>query len=342
MKLRWGLIVLTFLFLAACGRPRAEPPADRFVQGSYAYPFLENRLFVVDISRPDRPHRVAQLDLGTRIVRVRAAGEFAYALRHAEIASVPGQIVLPGGLVVIDVADPERPAVVGALTAPDYPHLLHQPAGALDWLLVADYSTLYTVDVRRPDLPTLRTTDPLLENAPGLETLLQPTDRLIGLGGGCSMRSPSCIGLAAQFDLHNGRPALASIERLDFPIYDAAVAGHILYTAGRGLAFAPLDDLSALAGSYRQAPYGYYQSLLAAADGYLFLATDHRLLVFDLADPLDPRPIAEVEVAPEGSYFLDLARQDDRLFLISSAGLLVIDISDPAAPRTSGFVDLTS
>lgn len=84
---------------------------------------------------------------------------------------------------------------------------------------------------------------------------------------------------------------------------------------------------------------------LAVAEGRLFAAVGERLVVFDIADPLGPAPIAEIALSGWASR-LEVAPSGTLVYAAFTAprseGIDLIDIASPAAPRVVGRIDVDS
>lgn len=153
------------LLMMLCSGAAAAPPAAQagmtldmvghlggdngavFVQGSYAYATFNRELAVLDLSDPTHPARVGYVALPGFAHDVHVVGGYAYVTNYHD------QYMGGGDLVVVSVADPAGPVIVGSVTSQINDTRSAHIAGNYAYL-VGDNAGLAVIDISDPTDPT--------------------------------------------------------------------------------------------------------------------------------------------------------------------------------------------
>jgi hypothetical protein len=330
----WSFTAIFILLVTACQSPPAE--VNRFLYGDLAIVPFERSLKFIDVSRPTQPRMTASLEIGSPIRQVILFDHYAAVLRMEDFDYVANNLSAPGGIAFVDLTNPKSPAIIGEITQPAYPNTLFVVENTA---YVSDYLGVYRLDISNPANPILIEHFPA-ETSNGNLVFVQQNDGVLSLGGNCNFRSGGCQGDIAIYLLQNNRLEQQQQLSIDLPVYDAVVKDGFLYTIGRGFAAAPFDHPEQLEQHHQSENFAFYQGKIISNDQNLFAIGDHRLLVLDVSNPLQPTPIGIESSAPEGTYFLDLAYQEPYVLMVSQYGLHVLDVTDPAAPLGAAFLGL--
>lgn len=250
---------------------------------------------------------------------VAVSGDYAYAT----------QVHISPGLVVIDVADPQHPRVRGSVP-------LNWPSDVVvtgSIALASSENGLHTIDIRKPDAPTIISSLGLPTRAWGIQ--------IVG------SLAYVCDGPAGLYVIDITDPAqLQIVGSVDTPnhAYAVAVAGTLAYVAdaGGGLQVVDVADptLPQLIGSVAVT----HAVDLAVVGNYAFVVDrlGSSLVVVDLTDPTHPQVVSEF-AALASPY--KLAVHGTLAYLTAEGqlnGIMVIDISDPLQPSLVGWQAMSS
>lgn len=121
------------------------------------------------------------------------------------------------------------------------------------------------------------------------------------------------------------------------------VTGEVLYMA-QGLRIETADLADAEQPRF-QATMAFTETVaaLSLAQGHLLAAVGNRMVILDLSNPLQPRPVAEIGLSGIGAQLKPDAR-GTRVYASNSrpGGIDVIDLALPLAPRLSSHIDLNA
>jgi hypothetical protein len=299
-----------------------------------------------DLSLPEAPERIAELDLGFS-----AAGDY-----RAAMAVRDGLLVaqLLDGLHVLDVSAPERPRQVGRRVAVASSGEREQLVLAGRWAILGTQdgdSELTLIDVSTPSLPRVETSVAVsfgtywfatndTGDAVAVSTLAQADysdGNFHGTGAGAAV-----LRLA-----DGGLPSLYGRMHLPFDVTALDCGGAWCYFAEQGIGGGSLQalDLTSpreprLAGDITW-PEGV--SALAVHGNVVVGISAQHLLVADVSDPGRPRaaasqPLGEqlVSLTLDGGYAFITDRRrslDAREDSAVPLDLLVLDLADPTRPR---------
>jgi len=327
--------------------------SDVFALDGMAYVTAARSFIVIDCREPAQPRKLGNAYVLPADILVR--GSLAYLPTH-------------DGLHILDVSDPLAPRQVGhwVTNANTYDVVLRG-----DVAFVTGSELLHVVDVHGPALPTLLGERPIPGGALDLDL---SGDLLLGtFGGGEGLRLIDVADPAAPVD--KGSLALPgdprALRALGGRVYVSSAEGGLRVidiadpAAPRELtpwsaAPAPVDlrlaGDRALVWSFAQARLldlrpatrgallgGWAPDPLLApavtavdlADGRAYVAHEERLTVLDLADPLQPRVLAEAKLDGPVSA---LAVRRGLAYLADEASLTILGLDNPAKPRKLGEV----
>ena len=234
-------------------------------------------------------------------------------------------------LRIVDVSEPTRPAVRGALAVPGRIWSIH-PAGARLYL-AGGLDGLHIVDVSDPDTPTLLATHPTAGQALGVTTS-GATALVINLMSGLEI-----------VDVSDGAaPVLVHTE--DTPGYQWGIGGggsRILVVdqpSGVHLFDVSAPDAPVLQGVY--AGEHPAQAVTAGDDGraYIVQAGSGVVEIVDTADPAQPSLLGSYAPSRPGGRMQRVAVRGGGMAVpVGADGVEWIDVSDPAAPSLAATVD---
>ncbi len=341
---------LSILFLAACARSTPRPSsastcAPGFVQGNYAYVGFGNAFVVLDVSNPASPARAGAWALPGPVTDVCLIGSTAY-VSHASNYD-PSGAYLHGGMRIIDISNPAKPAEVSYYLYEDsFPTSV---AVASDYAYLTDWAGLQVVDISRPARPRR------------VGFLAGQGYQVAAAGGyayvtweGCSMRSP-CNG---KFRIVNvsDPAALSEAAVFNYPkvaVSAVEVAGRYAYLVVGGLRIFDVSSPTSPAEvAFLASAAGFPHGLAVAGDHAYYLDYSQTLNAPVIVDvdvsnraapvtagqwPLSPATLSTQNIALAGRYAFVTANgclSSD----YSDCGnfLLVVDVSAPAAPAEVG------
>ena len=322
------------IFIGGCETSPLE--INRFLYGQYAIVPYEKTLHIIDLSRPTNPQIVSSLEIGSPIANVVLFDTYAAVLRREEINYASINDSSPGGIVFVDLTRPENPQIISELAEPVHPNTFYK-VGQTGY--VSGYDGEFEINLVSVANPHATKK---IEPTPGSITwvYVQQDDDVLAMGGGCNFRTGYCQGKIKTYEVGNGRLTGSQTESINIPIYDAVVMNDTLYTIGRGVAAAPFNRPIELEKHHLPENIAFHQGKIIGDGRYLYAVGDHRLVILDTADPLNPTPVGIEESAPRGTFFRDLVYQEPYVTLISQYGLHVIDMTHPDQPRGAAFLPL--
>ena len=285
--------------------------------GGYAYLGDEDGLRIIGIGDPQVPVEVGLQALPSAAFGVALVGGRAY------VSDVNN------GLRVVDVTDPVSPVeedilATGSITVKA--RVAGSYAYVCQWEeFIGGFGGLKIIDLHDPAAP----------QEVGSFTPAAPPDLFQGFTG-LAVQG----GYVFAIDDYNGMwiidvsdpsaPFQETYLGLDSYPVDIAVREGYAYVTIKGTE----DNLLIFDVSNPAAPVrvGSFASsgMIAAADGYLYLATWYTLLVVDVSDPATP---TEVAAAPLFTYMAyAIALEGDRIHIATFDGLRIFDVSDPVTP----------
>ena len=234
-------------------------------------------------------------------------------------------------LRIVDVSEPTRPALRGALAVSGRIWSIH-PAGARLYL-AGGLDGLHIVDVSDPDAPTLLATHPTAGQALGVTTS-GATALVINLMSGLEI-----------VDVSDGAaPVLVHTE--DTPGYQWGIGGggsRILVVdqpSGVHLFDVSAPDAPVLQGVY--AGEQPAQAVTAGDDGraYIVQAVSGVVEIVDTADPAQPSLLGSYAPSRPGGRMQRVAVRGGGMAVpVGEDGIEWIDVSDPAAPSLTAAHD---
>lgn len=288
--------------------------ADVEVSGDYAYVSCGD-LVVVDVSNPQTPKIIADIDSPGAAHAVAIAGDCAY---------VAGTY----GLQVIGIENPEDPQEIGSMDAPAGYRIAVTVDG--NHAYVADGSGgVEVIDITSPDSPWLAVDVPTLGFCRGV--VLSGGRAYLPTAPNHMMPAFTGIQIIAFAGLEHS-PVLGAIGTPGVAA-DVVVSGSYSYVADG------IDGLQVIDVGFPEEPQitGAANTPgdaagVAISGHWVYVAdSGSGLQVVDVADPADPQIVGHVDtpgwarhVAIQGAYAYVA---DD------STGLQIIDITDPEAPQ---------
>ena len=270
----------------------------------------------VAAAQPRSPELAGSADAPADLVAL--GGDFAYAAAG-------------DALRVVDLSDPTRPALRGALTAPGRIWSIHAAGGRL--YLAGGLEGLFIVDAADPDAPELLATHPTAGQALGVTT-----------SGSRALVINLMSGLEIVDVSDGAAPVLVHTE--DTPGYQWGIGGggtHVLVAdqpSGVHLFDFSEPETPVLQGVYAGAQPA--QSVTAGDDGraYVVLAGSGVVEIIDMADPSNPRLAGSHAPARAGGRTQRVAVGGGGMAVpVGEDGFEWVDVSDPAAPALAATVD---
>ena len=311
---------------------------------------------IVDISRPDAPKESGSMETGHSISELAVSGDrllaltgdqlLVYALNKEASAQALADLDLPErvtdivvddgkaylaandtGLIVVDVAEPTAPRILGSLKT-------LQPA----YSLAVDGATAYlstregleVIDVAEPAVPRRIGSLPF-SNDCGCGVVI--IDKLAVVAARPGLR---------VIDVSNPRSP-RQVGSLDMPVSArlAANGKHVLAPGSGGLAIIDVGDPTSptLVGR-ATLPHESSFKAIEVDEGVAYVTNGSEgLWIGDVSDPRWPRQLASLAL-PGGTF--SLARDQDTLWVgslprgDSPFGLQAVDVGDPSRPRFLG------
>jgi len=273
--------------------------------------FLE----IVDLSTPSEPTTRGITDLPQRWTdRIVVGQGIAYALMHRVVQ-------------IVDTEDLASPEVVGSLELRGYGEDLALTRSLLQVTEESGGVEIFDVSDDRK---------------PRLLGVVETTDRALGISaaGWTTYVSDAAAGLLV-LDVSDPRQPV-EISRIGGPagsdgysseVLDLTVANGLAYVAdwGAGVQVVDVSDPSRprFVGNEAARAAG-----VAVSANNLYVSGSPGLEVFDLSDPVQPRPMGVWE---GGNRPAGIEVSGDLLYLMDDWGLYVLDVTDPTDPFLLGF-----
>lgn len=285
------------------------------------------RIAIYDLRRPEAPQQVALTAPFPEVVKGLAVdGDRLVAVGWGAYVEASGY------LIVLDIADPARPRVLGqrSLEPVNFPGAV-ATRGGLVYLLDEGAGKLHVIDATDPaDIRFDRTV--AVGPVDMEDRLYLAGDRLWMTSGGLDLVAFDLVGPAAPREIGRFAPS-------GEPLVDVAFAGDLAYATDEA-GFLHVVDIRSPAAMARVfgVHVGPEAASIAAGDGYLHVVRSYGVTTLTLANPRRPEPIGTLEIDDVlglGTYtrtHIGMAR--GHVFLISDDGTLrAIDYADPANPE---------
>lgn len=326
-----SFFLTTIIFTACRSQPAPEFPAGAFGHDHYVYIGNEYQVQVYDVSRADDLRLIASWDVPGRVRRIVTDGSKAYVIHRPSSDSWLSETTpADGGVQLVDISQPDRPQIQG---------YFHDRSGAEDLFLhgklvyVADWEGLYVVEWSVPDKP--RELINLSQRSGSIEV---DGALLLGVWGGCGMRSGPCTGGLWLVDISQPQKPLflGEISSEQSPAYDIALlktpTNQYALVAGRGLWVVDISN-PALPQEvvFQEVTDGFYHSRIVVKEHYAILASDANIRVYDMSQPEKPLLIGQMEwYSPP----LDMMLASDgyHVYVATWDGLSIVDVRDPQRP----------
>jgi len=320
------LIPLLIVFLAGCNR--AEPMADGFLQGKFAYIADENRVLILNIANEAEPEQVADVTLPGEVVKVVVDGPFLYIAHQPAVwNTVEGPPET--GLQIVDITDPTQPILRGFFRATSIPT---DVAVRGDVAYLADWDHIVVVDVSDKD----NLTAPFTIKG-GANSVFVSGARLYASNGSCSFRTSYCGGVLNIFDVTNPlRPYAAGDLTVDqLPGHDVVIADDYALIAGRGVWVVNVADEENLLvnGRYALEEDTLYPAKIVVQDNIAYSLHYNGLHLLDISQPTMPTLLGQYNT---DNYLRDLTVRGDTIYLVGWNGLEIVNVADPATPQQIG------
>ena len=328
--------VLLFLcLLPACQQPEAVDGG--FLSGNYALVPHNNTVHVVNISDPEDPRFVTQIELPGKADTVQIFGQRATI---DYLTLLDGGGFSPGGLQIVDLSQPKEPVLLGQMTLEDF---------STELLLVEDQAFRATYD----HIDSLNLEDPgnvYIDTSFGsrANALASSDSELLAVWGGCGIRAPRCAAQLTRYALADSPPLTAKDELTitEMPGYDLLMVGDYAVVGGYGvwvtnLAQSPLEVSSRLA--FEGNPY--YETQLAHQENILYVLQDSTLHLLDSTKLPEltevgsitlPHPLAKLTVRGAFAYIAGESLAG------GSGELFIVDVSDATRPFLVSRYDPTN
>lgn len=298
------------------GRVPAPSGSEMVVADGTAY-IIHDELYLYDIHDQGHPRHTGVLRLRSSLVHVDVVGPWLYTTSSQ-------------GLSVWTIGPPEVPS-------PDA--IFDTSAEVRDLVIAGDYA--YTATPAGPYV--IDVTDPATAREVGLaptgfnlEHVRVDGNRVFALGYYNSL--PEFTGALAVFDVSTPTdPRQAAEISVPYGSFDLAVAGNVAYVAAGddGLLVVDLDSPDSPPSIIDGGSFG--SAMVVAVSGlHLFVGDTDGLMIFTIADPLQPRQLAGLEY-PEGCG-RSLALTPAKLLACGPWGVSVFDIFDERNPRFERFI----
>lgn len=271
-------------------------------------------------------HAYLTSDSGVAIVRLVdplnlvTVGQIDARPAEGSVALGAAHLYMPGQ--VFSLADPDRPALVGA-----YPGAITAVAGAFGYGAAGAFTIYSLAD---PAAPQLLATYSRGLNITGLAlrgSYAYLSDGGVCGRGGCIQTSLHVVDIADP-----SQPSQVGLFG-DLALRSPVIVGDYLYSIGVGgvQVIALANPAVPTRVGTVAIPSARWVAELASGDGRLYLLTSDALLIYDLAEPAAPRLVGTLEA---GGFKLAVAAP---YAYIEHDGLLrVVDVADPERPRLRG------
>lgn len=268
------------------------------------------------IAQPESLEQAASVDIPAELVAVE--GAFAYAAAEDTLR-------------VVDLSDPARPAVRGALTVPGQIWSVH-PAGNRVYM-AGGLDGLHIADVSDPDAPALLATYATAGQALGVTT-----------SGGNALVINLMTGLEVVNVEDGAAPTLVHTEETLGYQWGIGGGGTRILVADQPTGV-HLFDLSTPAAPVLQGVYAGEQpaqSVTAGDDGraYVVLAGSGVIEILDTSDPANPQLLGSHRPSRPGGRTQRVAVRAGRMAVpVGEDGIEWVDVSDPGAPALAATHD---
>jgi len=302
--------------------------------GDYLY-VSAGVLRILDIARPAQPVEISSYELpdSTRGLNsvTSVVGGYAYTVYHSSYGKA-------GGLHIVDVSEPTRPAGAGTFVAPGPVHDVAVVGDDAYLLIGTGMPHLVRVDISDPAHPAeveLGLTTPWLGQS------LAAVDHYLYLVYPVSAESVG--GLQILDVAEPTRPlALGRYAGVSPPAADIAIARERAYVAmADRLAVVDVADPNAPQGrgDYAFETLAGHGEDVAVGGGYAFVAAGEAgLQVVDVSDPVAPSVASSYDTP---GHAWDVVLAGGYAYVADEyAGLRILDVVDPLRPTEIGFYDV--
>jgi hypothetical protein len=269
-------------------------------------------LHLIDLSQPANPKRIGITKDAGAAFAVRVVGDYAYVAGPSH------------GLEVWEVHEPSNPLLLGRWRA----------SGGFAWdvevhgsyAYLADFWSLHIIDIRVPEDPV----EVGVYEGCSANALLARGDHLFCVGSSLlifSISEPTTPQLLSQFPLPNGSAG-----------WRLRIAGTIAYVSTQSGQVFIIDIADpAKPRLLGEQPVRYPAGAgLAIEGGIMVVGGDYQLRIFDVRDPVRPKPLSRIQTLANR----DLELIDGIVYAFGLPGMEVFDVRDPVRPRLIGSQDV--
>jgi hypothetical protein len=306
------------------------------VAGTYAYFNSGAVLQIADVSDPENPRLVGEIEFDEGIRDFAVGGGLVFVVPGFSVAGVG---VASARLVVVDVNDPASPRWTGSLELDGW--IDRVEASGRYAYVVNQYEGLWVVDAwnaARPEVVGFYEPPGGYPGATAPIASLTVTNGLAYLGLASS--SPRKHRLSIVDLSSPASPVeLGELEIDDWRTpYELAVSGRFAYAGSfSGLRVIDVGDPESPYEVGSLTNIGCPIHRMDAEDGLVYAATGDELKVFDAGDPAAPRYLA-YGAADVGAW--DVSVAGGRAYVAARAkGLQIVDVSAPSMPQVIGGIE---
>lgn len=332
-----SLSLLIFLLLAAC-QQAPDPVNGGFVIGEYALVPRESSLHVVNIANASKPRFTTLIKMPGYIDDLAIFGDQAYI---DYLIGDPSSGYYPGGLQIVDVSDPQEPALAQA-------YGLNTMVN--DFLVTGDQG--FRVDYDGITLLNMQNLDSIGADAvfgTRAVALSHQDDDLFGLWGGCGFRTPLCYMELTRYDLTDTQhiTATAVVTSTVMPGYDLLIIDQFAIIGGLGVGVIDMNQTPPTLNShisYEETGNIYTITQLAHQGNILYVLQDRILHLLDTTNLPQLTEVGAVEVAYS---FPHLTVRGDFAYIAgeymhesgTAAGLFIVNVADAERPFVASYYD---
>lgn len=329
----WGLFVFDVSDPNSPQEVRLEtdaPSGDLVVHGPYAYVRDRNdidELTVVDISDPHwatvvgviaLPDPVSHNEIGTDWFAV--SGQYLVTVGSEE------------GLVVIDIADPISPSVVGRCEELDSARSVALVDG---YAIVCESAYLYAVDLSVPE-------NPHIVNRHWTNSWPGYYGSRLAVAQGYAFAVGSDAYPYPQLSVHDVTQPAASLEEVGRyytagDVRGIAVAGGFAYLATDGYRGLQIIDVSDPAKPVELGHAGQWGLDVASCGDLVYLADAWGFTVYDVSNPLAPEEVGSWSGTSHG--VTDLFVAGSVAYVVTSDLMQLVDVSNAASPALLSSIE---
>ncbi len=285
------------------------------VVGNYAYAGQGQDMLVIDISEASNPSEVGRLTTSSVVNGIAVAGNYVYVADG------------DNGLVVVDIANPAAPTIIGTYTYSSGYAYGVDVAGSYAYLANGN-SGILTVDITNPAAPTLkgRYDTSNAKNVALSDDYAYISDDVNGLAI-VDISNPSAPKLVSSYDTVKAN-AVTVFENYAYIADDS-----------NGLVVADITNPVAPTFTGKYDTPGNATSVAISGNNAYVADGSSGLAIVNIANPAAPTLAGIYDTV---GYAYGLAISGDYAYVADGrSGLVIVNISNPSAPSHAGVYDIS-